>query len=58
MNETKKHLKTIIEGNFSESVKVKLLINLAEDLIRYSEGQEKISKKYQQNIKNILQRVG
>ena len=58
MNETKKHLKTIIEGNFPESVKVKLLIDLAEDLIRYSEGQEKISKEYHQNIKKILQKVG
>ena len=58
MNEIKKHLKTIIESNLSESVKVKLLIDFAQDLIRYSEGQEKICKEYQQNIKNILQRVG
>ena len=58
MIENKKHLKTIIESNLPESVKVKLLIDLAEDLIRYSEGQEKICKEYQRNIKNILQKVG
>ena len=58
MNETKKHLKTIIEGNLPESVKVKLLVNLVEDIIRYTEGQEKIRKEYHQNIKKILQKVG
>ena len=58
MIDTKKHLKTIIEGNLPESVKVKLLIDLVEDLIRYSEGQEKIRKQYHQNIKKILQKVG
>ena len=54
MIETKKHLKTIIESNFAESIKVKLLSELAEDLIKYAEGLDRIHQQFKENTNKIF----
>ena len=58
MQEMKKYSETIINSNLPESVKVKLLVNLVEDFIRYTEGQEKIYKQFQERTKAIFENRG
>ena len=58
MQEMKKYSETIINSNLPESVKVKLLVNLVEDIIRYTEWQEKIYKQFQERTKAIFENRG
>ena len=58
MIEIKKYLKTVTNSKLPDSEKVNLLSDLVENIIRYSEGQEKINKQFQERTRAIFENRG
>ena len=58
MIEIKKYLETVTNSKLPDSEKVKLLSDLVDNIIRYSEGQEKINKQFQERTRAIFENRG